>query len=87
MTQPTPPKEPILSLDVAQTRFVAACEGLTADITRWMTAQGFPPDKGCLLVLPIQKKESMPWWPHFVRFSAFVQDAYLVRDPLKPLDL
>lgn len=52
------------------------------EIAQWMRTQGFDPDKNCFLILPESRRADMQRWPKFVRFSAYIQDAMLMRDTM-----
>ncbi|WP_159271999.1 hypothetical protein [Variovorax boronicumulans] len=47
-------------------------------IGEWMRSQGFDPEAGCMLVLPVRLKFVHP--PRYVRFSAFIDHPLLFRD-------
>ena len=48
-------------------------------IGEWMREKGFPPESS-LLFLPLVMRDQLPFWPSYVRFTAYVHAPMLARD-------
>lgn len=52
-------------------------------IGEWMKGQGFDPEDGCVLVMPLAlpQDRGSARYPRYVRFSAFIEMPILIREP------
>lgn len=82
-TATAPTGADIRAMQVVLAKMEEQQRSITADFKTWMLKQNADPDKGALLVMPGFRRNELPFWPSFVRFSYMIHAPCLIKPPIQ----